>query len=440
MSVHGAGTTRGFGSDFPAERTDGPRAIDATGRAAGADAVEDAPTPAPAVVRGGSPLRTPLPASTEPLSSILSRGDAALARAVMDDVIAGKAPESRLVEVMGLLAATARGNSPAGRLLGALGAQTGLDMQRVMDGLMERGAWRDIRDAGGFSSDQVSKLAKGGEVDALRRALIREDLRDAVDGSRPDAIDRIVARAGADKAGAALLLTKAIGEDKDLRKWVEKDQGRLERAQAIAIRAQPTDPSVAENRAVDAKVDAFRDWDRYPYALIAVPGYTPTDAVPAPGVHAQTRERLEMAKRDLDNGKAPFILVSGGNVHPEGTPFHEALEMKKELIRMGVPADRIIVDAAARHSTTNLRNTGRYMHAHGIGDRKALITTTPLQDFYFSNPGISTFHMRSKSELGYKVGELKDAPGGGLLGNKHHTSFQPARIVSKIDWTQPLDP
>ena len=49
--------------------------------------------------------------------------------------------------------------------------------------------------------------------------------------------------------------------------------------------------------------------------------------------------------RDFRQKKAPFILVSGGNVHPNLTPYNEALEMKMALMReFGVPENAILVD------------------------------------------------------------------------------------------------
>ena len=55
------------------------------------------------------------------------------------------------------------------------------------------------------------------------------------------------------------------------------------------------------------------------------------------------------------NGKAPLILVSGGYVHPNQTPYCEAIEMKESLVRdFGIPSDAILIDPHARHTTTNL--------------------------------------------------------------------------------------
>lgn len=158
------------------------------------------------------------------------------------------------------------------------------------------------------------------------------------------------------------------------------------------------------------------------------------------GVHPIARRRLAQAARDLAEEKAPFVLVTGGNVYPKGTPYHEAIAMKAELRALGVAEEQIVVEARARHSTTNLRNAGRVMRAHGM--RVGLITTVGGgiggsdvfdQDFYFSHPTLSTFHARSVRELGYRVGELR---GAGAL----HTEFIPAPEVTRVGLRDALDP
>jgi len=179
--------------------------------------------------------------------------------------------------------------------------------------------------------------------------------------------------------------------------------------------------------------------ENYPFDVIIVPGYTPrkgiqhgpkekekrakkgkpehikiegrklseqSDEENPCYLHGDAIIRLQIAVADYVSGKAPFIMVSGGNVWPEGTQCYEAIMMKNMLLSMGVPEDKIIVDNKARHSTTNLRNAGRYMLSHGM--KKALITTSFAQDFYFSHPLISSFTFRSIAQMGLKVGKLRN--------------------------------
>jgi hypothetical protein len=204
--------------------------------------------------------------------------------------------------------------------------------------------------------------------------------------------------------------------------------------------AAPHDPrSEAENQLANAAVASFTGWARYPYQVIVVPGYTPVDQkTPQPGVNATGMDRLRQAKKDFDSGKAPFILLSGGAVHPPGTPYFEALEMKKALLAMGVPPERVIVDCMARHSTTNLRNAGRYMLEHGM--KTALVTTSRDQDFYFSHPTISTFNLRCREDLGYTLGDLHDGEDGFLGLGGRHSIFSPSPDVMRLNPNDPLDP
>jgi DUF218 domain len=297
------------------------------------------------------------------------------------------------------------------------------------------------RDDTGFftDADQLRPLeaATGAELLALVAGLIRADLS----GANPDAVVRAVEQAPAgDRPKLLTALNQAIGSD-DLIAWIEAAEARRARAVQIATRLAPPDPSPGHNRAVDPCVRAFTDWGAHAYQVIIVPGYTPLDLKhPRAGVDPIARRRLEQAKRDFEEGLAPFVLVSGGNVYPLGTPYHEAIEMKKELVSMGFPADRILVEARARHSTTNLRNAARQMRAYRM--TRAVITTggggvlgTELfdQDFYFSNPGLSTFHSRCESELGYRVGELRSA-------GDYHTEFVPSPDVVRINYRDALDP
>jgi hypothetical protein len=195
------------------------------------------------------------------------------------------------------------------------------------------------------------------------RSLVRADLSDA----DADALLRAFAHTkGADRDELRIALAEALS-DPEISSWIDASPSRIARALDVVKRVAPRDPSHAENRDVNKRVEDFKDWESFRYDVIIVTGYTPSDLkTPTPGVHPVAKQRLEDALTAYKRGDAPFILVSGGNVYPRGTPYYEAIEMKRELVRMGAPADAIIVDAQARHSTTNLRNAGRYMLAHGL--------------------------------------------------------------------------
>lgn len=167
-------------------------------------------------------------------------------------------------------------------------------------------------------------------------------------------------------------------------------------------------------------------------SLVVVPGYTPVRAREPVRLHEVAERRLERAVQvQLEHG-ASGILVSGGNVHPDDTPHNEAMEMKRHLVsRLGLPADRVLIDPYARHTTTNLRNAGRFMLAHGF--EEALVVTTFGQGFYIGAQDISSFRLRCERELGYTVGRLEP--------NRSFTviRFRPSPDVWRRG-TDPLDP
>ncbi len=164
-------------------------------------------------------------------------------------------------------------------------------------------------------------------------------------------------------------------------------------------------PSLARENAAALRSAALLVRSAAPYDLLIVPGFTPAGAEnPLSEVHPVAASRLDEAIALYREGKARLLLVSGGNVQPEGTPYVEASLMKTYLLAHGVPPSAIVVEPCARHSTTNLRNAGRFMLKYHL--RTALVVTSADQAFYFANAGVSTFQLRSNDDLGYMVGEL----------------------------------
>ncbi len=162
-----------------------------------------------------------------------------------------------------------------------------------------------------------------------------------------------------------------------------------------AARYEPME--MGENAAAYARIRSI-GWDRYPYSAIVVPG----SGNDRPGVRLSPDGKLrdEIAARRFRQGKAPLLIVSGGFVHPNQTEFCEAIEMKRDLMtRFGIPAEAILVDPHARHTTTNMRNAARLMYRYGVPfDRKALVTTDLSQSQYIES---DEFRGRCVKELGY---------------------------------------
>ena len=122
-------------------------------------------------------------------------------------------------------------------------------------------------------------------------------------------------------------------------------------------------------------------WKNYPYSLILVPGGGPENDK---SISIMGQYRCMLGAEQFKKGMAPFIVVSGGFVHPFQTPYCEAFEMKQYLIdKLGIPESAIIMEPHARHTTTNVRNTNRILYRNFIpGDKQILCTTTPDQIGY----------------------------------------------------------
>jgi hypothetical protein len=176
---------------------------------------------------------------------------------------------------------------------------------------------------------------------------------------------------------------------------------------------------------------ASTDWDRYPYTAILVPG-AGADRLDVP-LDPGGRLRLALAAERYRTGKAPLIVVSGGYVHPAQTPFAEAIEMKRALVRdFGVPAEAVVVDPHARHTTTNMRNAARLLLRYGVpADRWAMVTSDRAQSAYIAG---AEFHARCEKELGYQPAVL------GKRLSKFDQAFRPSVDSLRLDARDPLDP
>lgn len=161
-----------------------------------------------------------------------------------------------------------------------------------------------------------------------------------------------------------------------------------------AVRYEPMDHGI--NAPAIARMSKI-DWAAYRFIAIVVPGYGPTTLdrplSPLGGF------RCDLAAARYKAGVAPFIVTSGGHVHPEMTPYSEAIEMKKYLMDVhGIPENAILVDPHARHTTTNLRNASRLLLRYGApATGTALITTDVAQNTYISY----LLGGRCLEELGY---------------------------------------
>lgn len=174
------------------------------------------------------------------------------------------------------------------------------------------------------------------------------------------------------------------------------------------------------------------DWDKYSYSVIVLLGAGLTEYVST--LNREIKPRLKMVALKYQQGVAPFIIVSGGRVHPYKTPNSEAFFMKKYLMEeCGVPEHAIIMEPHARHTTTNIRNSVRIMFRQGIPtDKCALISSS---ESHISSIAAPTFAKRCLNEMGVKPYEL------GKRLSEQFIEFYPQTIALHINPERdPLDP
>ncbi|PTX18221.1 DUF218 domain-containing protein [Pontibacter mucosus] len=187
-------------------------------------------------------------------------------------------------------------------------------------------------------------------------------------------------------------------------------------------------PSTVNKAAFDRIKDI--DWNAYPYTLILVPGAGPDN--PEEALSGIGMLRCRVAAQQYFKGLAPFLVVSGGRVHPHKTRYSEAYEMKMYLMEtMGVPEHAIIMEPHARHTTTNMRNTARLIFRYGMPYDKPCITSTSK---YQSDRITGSLSARCQKEL------LHVPFRNGKRLSNTEAEFYPVLDALHINPLEPLDP
>jgi hypothetical protein len=194
-----------------------------------------------------------------------------------------------------------------------------------------------------------------------------------------------------------------------------------------AARFEPMQADV--NRAAVQAIPSI-DWSKFQYAVILVPGNGPKGSE---RLSENAKVRLRAAVGNYRRKLAPFIMVSGGSVHPFKTKINEAEEMKRELMEQyGIPESAIIMEPHARHTTTNLRNCNRLIFRYGFPrGKKVLITTDKKQAAKISD---KEFIERSQIEI-------KHVPFIRLVRTSDiDIEYFPVLPSLPVDLEDPLDP
>jgi len=172
-------------------------------------------------------------------------------------------------------------------------------------------------------------------------------------------------------------------------------------------------------------------WNDYPYSVILVPGEGTINY--KEDMNPIGKLRCDLAAQKFKAKEAPFIIVSGGFVHPIQTKHAEAFEMKKYLMKeYSIPEEDIIIEPFARHTTTNFRDAVRLMYSYNIPtDKKAIVVTTAGQSYYITNMGLTE---RCQRELGYVPYKSLKRLSVSVV------EFIPEIKAMQCDPAQPLDP
>lgn len=194
--------------------------------------------------------------------------------------------------------------------------------------------------------------------------------------------------------------------------------------------AQDYEPMAATvNKAAFERVKQIK-WDRYKYSVILIPGAGPND--PTVELSAEAMLRMRMAALQYTKGLAPFLVVSGGKVHPYKTKFCEAEKMKAFLMqKLHVPENAIIMDPHARHTTTNLRNCARLIFRYGMPFDKPSITSTSRGQSNMITTTLAERCLKELQEIPFK---------NGARLSETEAEFYPQTDALHINPTEPMDP
>jgi uncharacterized SAM-binding protein YcdF (DUF218 family) len=172
------------------------------------------------------------------------------------------------------------------------------------------------------------------------------------------------------------------------------------------------------------------NWSKYKYPAILILGAGPGDLNTS--ISATGMLRCRMGASRYFAGLAPFIIVSGGMAHPYKTKYCEALEMKKFLVNnLHVPANAVICEPQARHTTTNVRNGVRLIYHYGMPADRPFLTVSSKSHIESTATAMAERCIRELKYVPYKVGKRVD---------DNTLELYPVLDALQINPLEPLDP
>jgi hypothetical protein len=187
-----------------------------------------------------------------------------------------------------------------------------------------------------------------------------------------------------------------------------------------------------ENKATIEYIKTI-NWNEYEYALALALGDGPNEPNDLPNISIGGMRNADQAVELYQQGRVPLIMLSGGHVKPFQVEYSEGIEMKKYIIdKYSILENRILVETQARHTTTNMRNTGRLIFRYGIpSNKKAVVTSS---ESHINTIESSNFNVRSINEMNHIPAEIYNRISNIYL------EFTSKIEVLHLDSSDPLDP
>jgi hypothetical protein len=175
------------------------------------------------------------------------------------------------------------------------------------------------------------------------------------------------------------------------------------------------------------------NWDDFEYSLVMALGDGPDQLNDLPNISIGGMRNADQAVELYKQGRVPLIVLSGGHVKPFQVEYSEGIEMKKYIMdKYSILENRILVETQARHTTNNMRNTGRLIFRYGIpSDKKAIVTG---HETHVNTIESSNFNSRSLREMNHIPAEIYNRI------SKIYLEFTAKIEVLHLDSSDPLDP
>lgn len=171
------------------------------------------------------------------------------------------------------------------------------------------------------------------------------------------------------------------------------------RLAAISIALSLTILLLTSNRWVSLGLVRSLEWQNLPKtelpqadAIVVLGGAVKPAIYPRPWVDvSEAGDRILWGAQLYKQGKAPFLILSGGRINWKGGGPPESQDMAEIAKAMGVPSSVILQDKTSLNTYENAVNVRQILDSNGIRRRVLLVTSaihTPRSLLIFKRQGI----------------------------------------------------